>query len=88
MKTTLKQLKLARACKDQVEAAAKKAGFVFEVDSDSVFIGCPDGFEFADQTYGERYSEWPTGKDEDYTKAYCYECCMEIIAGGMVRLEE
>lgn len=71
----------------QVETAAKKTGFIFEVDSDSVYIGCPGGYAFADSTYGEMYSEWPTGRSEEYTKAYAYNCCMEIIAGGMVKLK-
>lgn len=75
------------ATRKQVEAAAKKAGFKFEADSDSVFIGCPDGFAFADSTYGEVYSEWPVGRGEEYTKAYAYDCCMEIIADGMVSVE-
>lgn len=67
----------------QVEAAAKKAGFNFEVDSMEVFIGCPDGFRFADNTYGEQYSCWPVGRGEAYTKTEAYACCMDIIAGGM-----
>ena len=51
------------ATRKQVEIAAKKAGMIFEVDEYSVFIGCPDGFGFADSTYGEKYSEWPIGRD-------------------------
>ena len=71
------------ATKAQVKSAAKKARIAFEVDSDSVFICCPDGFVFSDQTYGERYSEWPTGKGEEFTKSYAYACCMEIIKAGI-----
>lgn len=71
------------ATRKQVEAAARKAGFKFEVDADSVFIGCPDGYVFADTSYGEEYSEWPTGPGEGFTKAYAYQCCMEIITAGM-----
>jgi hypothetical protein len=74
------------ATKAQVAAAAKRAGFVFEVGSDSVFIAAPEGFCFADQTYGCRYSEWPTGRDEEYSKAYAYSCCAEIIAGGLEKI--
>ena len=67
----------------QVEAAAKKAGFTFEVDSMEVFIGCPDGFVFADNTHGQHYSSWPVGRGEAYTKTEAYGYCMEIIASGM-----
>ena len=66
----------------QVEAAAKKAGFAFEVDSWSVFIGAPKGHALNEQTYGQHYSEWPVSRGEEYTKAYAYECCMEIIKEG------
>ena len=73
-----------KANRKQVEAAAKKAGFILEIDGDSVFIAAPKGHAFENDSYGQHYSEWPVGRNEEYTKAYAYDRCMEIIADGFV----
>lgn len=71
---------MSKPTKANVARAAARIGAKFEVERDSVFICAPAGFHWADDTYGFHYSEWPT----DYcTKAEAYECCLEMLAGGV-----
>lgn len=69
--------------KARVAKAAKAAGFVFEVDGQEVWLAAPEGFRFADQTYGQQYSSWPIGRGGYCTKAEAYRMAMETIRGGL-----
>jgi hypothetical protein len=72
--------------KARVAAAARAAGCTFEVDAREVWLCAPEGFCFGT---GETYSSWPVGGRDAYcTKAQAYREALDLLASGVVRIEE